>query len=103
MGSASESLTFPKGSSLPYHFLHQRWPDPSAYLTGQTIGGRRDVLALIPSVYNLTGPDNRTAPTPQTFVGRRQEHVEFTFGVSLSFNATQDGSEAGITVFLNRK
>ena len=103
MGEASEKLTFPKGSSLPFHFVHQRFPDPSAYLTGQTVIGHHDAMALIPSVLNLTGPDGRTAPTPQTFVGRRQEHIEFTFGVNLYFNATEDGAEAGITIFLNRK
>ena len=103
VGEASEKLTFPKGSSLPFHFVHQRFPDPSAYLTGQTVIGHHDAMALIPSVLNLTGPDGRTAPTPQTFVGRRQEHIEFTFGVNLYFNATEDGAEAGITIFLNRK
>ncbi|KZV77673.1 glycoside hydrolase family 43 protein [Peniophora sp. CONT] len=102
VGKASEKLTFPEGSSLPYHFVHQRFPDPSAYLTGQSILGHHDALALIPSVLNLTGPDGRTAPTPQTFVGRRQEHIEFTFSVNLLLNATEDGAEAGITIFLNQ-
>lgn len=103
MGEASERLSFPRDSSLPYHFIHQRFPDSSAYLTGQTILEHHDTLALIPSVLNLTGSDGRTAPTPQTFVGRRQEHVEFTFSVSILFNATDDGAEAGITIFLNRE
>ena len=103
VGEASEKLTFPKGSSLPFHFVHQRFPDPSAYLTGQTVIGHHEAMALIPSVLNLTGSDGCTAPTPQTFVGRRQEHVEFTFGVNLYFNSTEDGAEAGITIFLNRE
>jgi hypothetical protein len=102
VGSTEEHITFAHGTALPNHFVHQRYPDPSAYVVSPA--GHANALELVPSVYNLTGPDNRTAPTPQTFVGRRQEHVEFTYQVTLEFdpNEAEDGAEAGITVFLNR-
>ncbi|KAI0030207.1 arabinofuranosidase [Vararia minispora EC-137] len=100
VGTTTEHITFPIGSSLPSHFVHQRYPDPSAYIISPA--GHPNTLALAPSVLNLTGPDNRTASTPQTFVGRRQEHIEFTYQVTLDFDATEDEAEAGITVFLNQ-
>ncbi|KAF8321561.1 arabinofuranosidase [Clavulina sp. PMI_390] len=102
VASPIEALTFPAGSSLPNHFIHQRWPDPSAYITGASILGHKNALALIPSVLNLTGHDAATAPTPQTFVGRRQEHIEFVFSVAMSFASAVDGAEAGITIFVNQ-
>ncbi|KAA1467897.1 arabinofuranosidase [Dentipellis sp. KUC8613] len=93
-------LNFPPGSSLPVHFVHNRFPDPSAYTVSPP--GHLNTLCLTPSVLNLTSTDARTAVTPQTFVGRRQEHVEFVFTVRLSFASQQDGAEAGATVFLNQ-
>ncbi|TFY70917.1 hypothetical protein EVG20_g2081 [Dentipellis fragilis] len=93
-------LTFPPNSSLPIHFVHNRFPDPSAYTISPH--GHLNTLRLSPSVLNLTSTDRRTAVTPQTFVGRRQEHVEFVFTVQLSFASQQDQAEAGVTVFLNQ-
>lgn len=91
---------FAPNSTLPNHFVYNRFPDPSAYIISPP--GHPNSLALTPSVLNLTSLDARLATTPQTFVGRRQEHVEFTFEVTLKFNSTQDQAEAGVTVFLNQ-
>jgi len=56
----------------------------------------------MPSMLNLTALEGRLAATPQTFVGRRQEHVEFTLEATLEFQPKQDQEEAGLTVFLNQ-
>ena len=79
--------------------MHNRWPDPSAYKVSPE--EHPNTLRLSPSYFNLTGPDSRTG-TPQTFVGRRQEHIEFSYEVDLDFKSDTDGAEAGITVFLNQ-
>lgn len=79
--------------------MHNRWPDRTAYAVSPH--ERPHTLRLTPSYYNLTGPDGRTG-TPQTFVGRQQEHIEFSYEVTLAFESNTDGAEAGITVFLNQ-
>jgi len=38
-----------------------------------------------------------------TFIGRRQEHMNFTTGTALELNDSKDGDVAGITVFMNNK
>lgn len=97
---SDDHLTFPPGSSLPLHFVHNRWPDYSAYTISPA--GHPNTLRLTPSFYNLTGPDKRTG-TPQTFIGRRQEHVQFVFSVDVEFDeAAGSDAEAGISVFLNQ-
>ncbi|TFY73238.1 hypothetical protein EWM64_g10774, partial [Hericium alpestre] len=97
---ADDDINFPPHSSLPIHFVHNRYPDPAAYTVSPS--GHANTLRLTPSVLNLTAPGHRSASTPQTFVGRRQEHVKFTFDVKLSFQSKQDHAEAGVTVFLNQ-
>ncbi|KAI0092356.1 arabinofuranosidase [Irpex rosettiformis] len=96
---SDDHLNFAPHTSLPSHYVHNRWPDPSAYVISSK--ERPNTLRLTPSFYNLTGPDARTG-TPQTFIGRRQEHIEFTYEVNLDFTSDTDGAEAGITVFLNQ-
>lgn len=93
-------MTFQPGTSLPKHFVHNRMPDPSAYTISPE--GHPNTLELIPSELNLTALDGRSAATPQTFVGRRQEHIEFVMEVTLDFDPKQDQEEAGVTVFLNQ-
>jgi len=99
-GTPTEQLTFAPRSTLPSNFVHNRFPDPHAFRISPS--GHPNTLQLLPSVLNLTGLDGRSAATPQTFVGRRQEHVEFTMEVSLNFEPKQDQEEAGVTVFLNQ-
>ncbi|KAI0338325.1 arabinofuranosidase [Trametopsis cervina] len=96
---SDDHLTFLPHSTLPAHYVHNRWPDLSAYTVSPS--ERPRTLRLTPSYYNLTGPDKRTG-TPQTFVGRRQEHIEFKYQVTLDFESSVDGAEAGVTVFLNQ-
>ncbi|KAF7326189.1 Glycoside hydrolase family 43 protein [Mycena kentingensis (nom. inval.)] len=99
--TSPESIAFPPGSSLPLHFTHWRIPDPAAY----TISPLRhpNTLRLLPSLLNLTGFDANSAPTPQSFVGRRQVHSEFTFSVELErYVPGQVDEEAGVSVFLTQ-
>lgn len=100
IGEPNEHLTFSPGTKIPKHFVHNRFPDPSAFAISPP--GHHNTLRLWPSVLNLTTPDGKTTPTPQTFVGRRQEHVEFVLNVTLDFDPKQDGEEAGISIFLNQ-
>jgi len=100
VGAPNEHLTFGPATKIPTHFVYNRFPDPSAFSVSSK--GHPNTLRLTPSVLNLTGLDGRRAETPQTFVGRRQEHVEFTLQVTLDFDPRQDEEEAGITVFLNQ-
>lgn len=97
---ADDDFTFSPGSSIPMHFVHIRYPDPAAYTVSPP--SHPNTLRLIPSVLNITGLDGRTSPTPQTFVGRRQEHILFTFQVTLQFESAQDQAEAGVSVYLNQ-
>ncbi|THH14356.1 hypothetical protein EW146_g5966 [Bondarzewia mesenterica] len=97
---SDDDIQFSPGSSLPMHFIYNRFPDSSAY----TISPPEDpnTLRLTPSVLNLTGIDGRTSPFPQTFVGRRQEHILFKFQTTLRFESSHDQAEAGVTIFLNQ-
>ncbi|EIM92579.1 arabinofuranosidase [Stereum hirsutum FP-91666 SS1] len=97
---SDDDITFESNTTLPNHFVYNRFQDVSAYTISPS--GHPNTLALSPSVLNLTGRDARSAATPQTFVGRRQEHIEFIFEVTLEFNSMQDQAEAGVTVFLNQ-
>ncbi|KIJ38391.1 glycoside hydrolase family 43 protein [Sphaerobolus stellatus SS14] len=100
IGQPTDHLTFNPGTVLPKHFVYNRFPDTSAFTISPP--GHPHNLRLIPSVLNLTTLDGLTAATPQTFVGRRQEHVEFTLNVTLDFDPKQEEEEAGITVFLSQ-
>lgn len=97
---SDDEITFDSNTTLPNHFVYNRFPDLTAYTISPS--GHPNTLALSPSILNLTGNDARSAATPQTFVGRRQEHIEFIFEVNLEFDSTQDQAEAGVTVFLNQ-
>lgn len=97
---SDDEITFDSNTTLPNHFVYNRFQDVNAYAISPS--GHPNTLALSPSVLNLTGHDARSAATPQTFVGRRQEHIEFIFEVTLEFNSTQDQAEAGVSVFLNQ-
>lgn len=100
VGAPNEHLTFGPATKIPTHFVYNRFPDPSAFSISSK--GHPNTLRLTPSVLNLTGLDGRRAETPQTFIGRRQEHVEFTLQATLDFDPGRDEEEAGITVFLNQ-
>lgn len=53
------------------------------------------------SAENITGAAGFAGTS--TFIMRRQDHVEFTASVTLDFNPSVDGEEAGITLFIQRK
>lgn len=100
MVTAPDSIEFTPKSTLPLHFAHWRIPDPTAYAISPL--GHQNTLRLLPSLLNLTGFDANSAPTPQTFVGRRQVHSEFVYHVDMEYAPTAPEEEAGVSVFLTQ-
>ncbi|KAJ7311554.1 arabinofuranosidase [Mycena albidolilacea] len=98
--TAPDSIEFTPKSTLPLHFAHWRIPDPTAYAISPL--GHQNTLRLLPSLLNLTGFDANSAPTPQTFVGRRQVHSEFVYNVDIEYAPTAPEEEAGVSVFLTQ-
>ncbi|KAJ7200078.1 glycosyl hydrolase [Mycena haematopus] len=98
--TAPDSIDFTPNSKLPLHFAHWRLPDPTAYEI--SVPGHENTLRLLPSLLNLTGFDENSAPTPQTFVGRRQVHSEFVYSVDVEFAPQAPEEEAGVSVFLTQ-
>ncbi|KAI0048585.1 glycoside hydrolase family 43 protein [Auriscalpium vulgare] len=98
LAGADEYQNFEPGSTFPLHYLFLRLPDTSKYAISPP--GHPFTLALKGSALNLTGTDRRTGNP--TFVGRRQTQVKFYASVDLSFTPTQDGEEAGLTIFLTQ-
>lgn len=94
-----DSFDFESGSSIPPHFLYQRFPEPEAYTVAPP--GHPQTLALLSSVANLTATENFTTGG-QTFISRRQTDTLFSFSVDLSFGGRQEGSEAGVSLFANQ-
>lgn len=98
--TADDDIVFAPGSSLPLHFVHWRFPNSSAFTVSPQ--EHENALRLLPSYLNLTGTDGASAPSPQTFVGRRQVHSEFIFGVDIEYTPVLPNEEAGVTVFLTQ-
>ncbi|KAJ7709450.1 xylosidase : arab-like proteininofuranosidase [Mycena rosella] len=98
--TASDSIDFEPNSTLPLHFAHWRIPDAAAYTISPA--GHENALRLWPSLLNLTGFDANSAPTPQTFVGRRQVHSEFVYSVDMEYAPLTPDEEAGVSVFLTQ-
>ncbi|KAJ7461500.1 arabinofuranosidase [Mycena latifolia] len=97
---APDSIDFAPKSTLPLHFAHWRIPDAAAYTISPA--GHPNTLRLRPSLLNLTGFDANSAPTPQTFVGRRQVHSEFVYTVDMAYAPQAPDEEAGVSVFLTQ-
>ncbi|KAJ7161505.1 glycosyl hydrolase [Mycena crocata] len=98
--SSPDSIEFTPKSTLPLHFAHWRIPDAKAYAISPA--GHENTLRLLPSLLNLTGFDANSAPTPQTFVGRRQVHSRFVYSVDMQYTPRAAEEEAGISVFLTQ-
>ncbi|KAF8205698.1 xylosidase : arab-like proteininofuranosidase [Mycena galopus ATCC 62051] len=96
--TAPDNIDFPPNSNLPLHFAHWRIPVPTAYTISPP--GHENTLRLLPSLLNLTGFDENSAPTGQTFVGRRQVHSEFVYTVDMEYAPQAPEEEAGVSVFL---
>lgn len=94
----NQTVFFKPGSSLPLQFLYLRLPDQQRYTISPS--GHQNTLTLAGSDHNLTWIDGRQGTS--TFVGRRQDHIEFTADVNLKFAPKQEGEEAGLTVFLQQ-
>ena len=78
---------------LGFEWNYLRNPDESKY----SLTSKKGYLRMFPTTVTL---DDTKSPT---FIGRRQEHIDFTCATSVSLNA--DGgkgtNEAGLTVFMN--
>ncbi|KAJ7481165.1 beta-xylosidase [Mycena galericulata] len=98
--TAPDSINFAPGSTLPLHFAHWRIPDAASYAISPP--GHENTLRLLPSLLNLTGFDENSAPTKQTFVGRRQVHSEFVYSVDVEYAPQQPEEEAGVSAFLTQ-
>ncbi|KAI0061878.1 arabinofuranosidase [Artomyces pyxidatus] len=98
LAGADEHQTFAPGWSFPLHYLFLRLPVMSNYAVSPE--GHPNTLALRGTALNLNGTNGRTGIP--TFVGRRQTQVQFDAGVDLEFAPSQDGEEAGLTVFLTQ-
>ncbi|KAK3381512.1 glycosyl hydrolase [Podospora didyma] len=97
-----DDITFAPGTSLPMHFTHWRFPNPSSFTISPPEAP--NTLRVSPSTLNLTALNgNYAGPTGQSFVGRRQQDTLFTFSVTLqSFSPTNAESEAGVSAFLTQ-
>ncbi|KAJ7217123.1 arabinofuranosidase [Mycena pura] len=98
--SKGDGIDFAPKTTIPLHWAHWRIPDPMAYTVSPP--GHENSLRLLPSLLNLTGFDANSAPTPQTFVGRRQVHSEFVFSVDMEYAPRAPEEEAGVSVFLTQ-
>lgn len=79
---------------LGLEWSYLRNPFPENY----SLKDRKGYLRLMCSQHKLD--DERISPT---FVGRRQQHIDFEATTALVFNALKEGGEAGITVFMNNR
>ncbi|KAK3350039.1 glycosyl hydrolase [Lasiosphaeria hispida] len=100
-----DDVTFTANTTLPAHFTHWRYPQPSSFTISPP--EKPNTLRLTPSFLNLTALNGNYAgpqhgPDGQTFVGRRQQDTLFTFSVDLSFAPTAPDEEAGVTAFLTQ-
>lgn len=98
-------IDFRPRSSIPKHFLFWRFPDYSSFVISPR--GHPYTLQIQPSRANLTGipQSNDTAVTGKlglSFIGRRQTHTLFSYGVDLSFSPRESFQEAGVSVFLTQ-
>jgi xylan 1,4-beta-xylosidase len=79
---------------LGFAWNYLRNPDPTAY----SLTNKKGFLHLRGSVITL----DSTLGSP-TFVGRRQQHYDFTATTSLDFTPQQTSQEAGLTVLMNNR
>jgi beta-xylosidase len=96
--SDPDEYDFPVGSAIPRNLMFWRVPAPGTFST------TRQGLEVVPSRNNLTGVMGNVELNGQrglSFLGRRQEHTEFSYSVDVTAPKSE-GTEAGITVFLTQ-
>lgn len=98
--SAPDIVDFPPGSTMPAHFIHQRFPDNGSYVVSPT--GHENTLRLIPSIQNLTGQSGIVPPKGPTFLARRQTDTLFSFSSVFDFQLRGLGEEAGVTLYVSQ-
>ncbi|AEO70820.1 glycoside hydrolase family 43 protein [Thermothielavioides terrestris NRRL 8126] len=91
---------FPVGEPLPRNLVHWRVPRPGTFTVTEK------GLAVVLGRNDLTGWPNDGDPEEGgravSFVGRRQTHSLFRFGVDLDFAPREAGQEAGVVAFLTQ-
>lgn len=78
-------------SELGFEWNYLRNPKPENY----SLQERKGYLRLKATPVSIDEVDS------PTFVGRRQEHINFTTTTAMDFRDTRKGDDAGITVFMN--
>jgi beta-xylosidase len=100
---APDHVTIAPGTSIPRHFLYWRPPKEGSFIVSPPEYPYS--LRLLPSSRNITGtgvPGVDVNETAITLITRRQSHTYFTFSVDISFVPTEEGEEAGVTIFLTQ-
>lgn len=96
---ANDDYAFDSRSTIPPHFVYWRVPRENVFSMVD------DGFKIVPSRNNQTGvPESSdhialTGQRGMSFIGRRQAHSLFSFGVDMSFNPQADNQEAGVSVF----
>lgn len=94
-------LEFPPSSTIPRQLLF--WRPPKTSLFAVSPQGHPNTLRITPSRVNLTADDQfQPAKDGLAFIARKQTSTVFDYSVELSFNPTQVGEEAGVSVFLTQ-
>lgn len=99
---------FEPGTELPGNLVFWRYPDFDSFVVSPEEGPFS--LKVLPSRANLTGvlgsEGNEdfalTGKMGISFIGRRQTHTLFKYGVDLVYDPQQPNQEAGVTVFLTQ-
>src|SRR5690606_6777207 len=81
------------GSALAPLWNFMRTPDPANW----SLTEREGSLTLYGS------PTSLNEIGAHAFVGRRQQHFDFTASAHLTFDPQRDGEEAGLTVYMNER
>jgi beta-xylosidase len=96
-----DELNFGPGSSIPKQLLF--WRPPKISLFAISPPGHPNSLRISPSRVNLTADTvYNPAEDGLGFIARKQTATTFDYSVDLSFQPTQAGEEAGVSVFLTQ-
>ncbi|KDQ50865.1 glycoside hydrolase family 43 protein [Jaapia argillacea MUCL 33604] len=98
LSGQDQVITFSPDTPLPRQLVYLRLPDASKYTLAPP--SSPDSLCLYGSLANLTGPDGISGTS--TWLGRRQQHVQFVAEADMQFDPQVVGEEAGVTVFLQQ-
>lgn len=93
-------IDFHPNSPLPRQLLFWRPPKTSLFVISPP--GHPNALKISPSKANLTANDAFQPTDGLGFIARKQTSTVFDYSVDVSFKPTNEGEEAGISVFLTQ-